>query len=685
MELVYLWVEDYKNIHKQGFNFSSRFDCKFKDEYSGDGKLKDNCELIICDKEKNECEDNDYIKDFFGDNINVTAIVGKNGSGKSSVLKMTLFLLFCKNYKKEDSYPIGTLVYSLRQFANKEMFLIVKTEGKLKKISFSNFIKHLQKIEFGDENTTRIMTGSTPRKEGKEILKDISEIAQEEVKFFTFYLNYMIDTLSDGWHDNWVNQIYHKQDNYNTPLLIQPDKHDINTSNDIIDLFKIDFINKQRLLLFYKDIKENKKITSFFYPNYLKIGNLKTQFLFNATTPNSIDLDYMEKITNKLTMLLFKYQKDIDITKGDNSILHPLLKNIDDTKNFKYMNLLYLVFKILTIDKDIFNDEPYKAIEEQVIESLKNSEIPDETTLESFDYANLVKDDIDKDDYRAKKVRISIEFHKNEIYNNKKFKLLMDAEKVLINDLNSILEYLPIWTDIVFYEDDKSFDSLSSGEKSIFRMLIDIIYQIEKIKVHYSSINIMLDETELGLHPQWQKEYLNNILKTIALYVDSRFNVNLLFTTHSPFLLSDIPKQNIIFLDTYKKEDEEVKNKKQEDGNCKVLEHNGVMNKKQTFGANIHTLLSDSFFMDDGLMGEFAKNKIQEVMDYLNDEKKIEEISTKEEQIKQVIESIGEPFLKQKLLDMYYIKYKDESLKKVRKKELLAEQRRIEEELKRYD
>ena len=26
MELVYLWVEDYKNIHKQGFNFSLRFE-----------------------------------------------------------------------------------------------------------------------------------------------------------------------------------------------------------------------------------------------------------------------------------------------------------------------------------------------------------------------------------------------------------------------------------------------------------------------------------------------------------------------------------------------------------------------------------------------------------------------------------------------------------------------------------
>ena len=37
---------------------------------------------------------------------------------------------------------------------------------------------------------------------------------------------------------------------------------------------------------------------------------------------------------------------------------------------------------------------------------------------------------------------------------------------------------------------------------------------------------------------------------------------------------------------------------------------------KQTFGANIHTLLSHGFFMKDGLMGEFAKEKIQSIINY---------------------------------------------------------------------
>ena len=66
-----MWVEDYKNIKKQGFNFSPRFECSF------DGET-----LTI-----NERKEDEYIKDFFGKNINVTAIVGKNGSGKSRILK----------------------------------------------------------------------------------------------------------------------------------------------------------------------------------------------------------------------------------------------------------------------------------------------------------------------------------------------------------------------------------------------------------------------------------------------------------------------------------------------------------------------------------------------------------------------------------------------------------------------
>ena len=44
MELVYLWVEKYKNISDKGFNFSPRFKCEFFPVYEN-GKLKEEIKL----------------------------------------------------------------------------------------------------------------------------------------------------------------------------------------------------------------------------------------------------------------------------------------------------------------------------------------------------------------------------------------------------------------------------------------------------------------------------------------------------------------------------------------------------------------------------------------------------------------------------------------------------------------
>ena len=76
MELIYLWVEEYKNIHKQGFNFSGRYRCEYDDVKN---------ELTI---KKNE----GYVH-IFPDNINVTAIVGENGAGKSSIVEWLHYIL----------------------------------------------------------------------------------------------------------------------------------------------------------------------------------------------------------------------------------------------------------------------------------------------------------------------------------------------------------------------------------------------------------------------------------------------------------------------------------------------------------------------------------------------------------------------------------------------------------------
>ena len=117
MELVYLWVEKYKNIENQGFNFSPRFRCDYDEEKN---------ELNIVDKDETG---EFYPKNFFGDNINVTAIVGENGSGKSSLIDIVYKLLYNieLNFKfifVYDNYYISNIksIYVNNNLKEKQIF-----------------------------------------------------------------------------------------------------------------------------------------------------------------------------------------------------------------------------------------------------------------------------------------------------------------------------------------------------------------------------------------------------------------------------------------------------------------------------------------------------------------------------------------------------------------------------------
>jgi hypothetical protein len=73
--------------------------------------------------------------------------------------------------------------------------------------------------------------------------------------------------------------------------------------------------------------------------------------------------------------------------------------------------------------------------------------------------------------------------------------------------------------------------------------------------------------------------------------------------------------------------------------------------KEETFAANIHELFADSFFMRNGTIGDFAKRKIEEVINLINRKENI--LDREIEHIKKVIALIGEPIIKDRLIDMF--------------------------------
>ena len=177
----------------------------------------------------------------------------------------------------------------------------------------------------------------------------------------------------------------------------------------------------------------------------------------------------------------------------------------------------------------------------------------------------------------------------------------------------------------------------STGE--LFQLsLFSRLYRFTK-QITNENLILLLDEFGAGLHPQWQKEQLKLLLDLLPVILRKNEhikNVQLILATHSPFVLSDLPKENCIFLS------------KNDQGECQVQE--GLEKMEQTFGANIHTLFSDGFFLD-GLLGSFAKSKIDKVNKFLNQEVEMEESTAA-----QLIDLIGEPiirrYLKQRLEEL---------------------------------
>ncbi|MDU0324326.1 AAA family ATPase, partial [Clostridium butyricum] len=81
VELIYLWIENYKDIKEQGISFTKKYNVIVDDNYQ-----KYNLQIS-----KNE-DTVDSI--LFGNNINISAIVGNNGVGKSTLLDLIRIMLF---------------------------------------------------------------------------------------------------------------------------------------------------------------------------------------------------------------------------------------------------------------------------------------------------------------------------------------------------------------------------------------------------------------------------------------------------------------------------------------------------------------------------------------------------------------------------------------------------------------
>lgn len=217
-------------------------------------------------------------------------------------------------------------------------------------------------------------------------------------------------------------------------------------------------------------------------------------------------------------------------------------------------------------------------------------------------------------------------------------------------------------------ERDIPFARLSTGERQLIQTSVSILYHIHNIDsipdidgmAKYNNVTLFMDEIETCFHPEYQKRFLSLLLNLIkSQELNNKLGINIIVATHSPFILSDIPQSNILFLEKGKVVD------------TKYL--------KNPFCGNVNDILHQSFFLHDGFMGDFAKNLINGLIEYLSSQASVPgylDIDFDKESAKALIDLVGEPILRETLLQLYYkrfqpdkdalIKWHEDEIRKLR-------------------
>lgn len=602
--------------------------------------------------------------------VSVSAIVGMNGSGKSSIVEFMLRLInnfaasiigansvewkerlhYIVGVHGELYFLIGGVPHILSVKGNRvEIYTYEKNVETADSIIFSRSVKPVYQRDVYPESQT-VWKGK----------KNVINIMLKHF-FYTFVSNYSIyaynvNDFVEEWDCSsrspevscWLDGIFHKNDNYQTPVVLTPARDkgciNINVENSLA-------VERLLGLLVH-------------YDGYSRINHHLTVVGFEITKDhknydfsrvnNVCKLQLRPRAFRVIRGLIAEYWKQKYSFK------------IHDGLSFMAPALDYIAYKTLKIAAKY---PAYKTYHNKLKNITKWVKQDNRVILRA-----LVEDISRDQSHVTTRLRQTLCYLMTGAYGVGFFSLeeMRNITKRAMRGMRyEYRERLPMAftknTDVLpapFFnvkimikgEDGKqfAFTQLSSGERQEIHAVSSLLYHLANIdsvhrcnspecvnRVAYSRINVILEEIELYYHPHFQQQFVERILDGLRqMHFNGVEAVSFIIVTHSPFVLSDIPTTNILAL---------------ENGQPGLID-------VKSFGANIHDMLNTAFFMQEGSRGKFAEWFIARIVSDLqwHEEKKrgghgndcVEHFDS--DRLHEMIMIIDEPIIRDILLEQYH-------------------------------